>query len=96
MLVWGTFFLDDPRADINPSSEVPNMGRGAMMLVWQRLSWQNNVDYIYTTAEKEFVAEVEQVLPEGAVIINNPNDGSCFLLRCRRHAHVLPLPSHLW
>ena len=78
VLVWGTFFLDDPRADINPSSEVPNMGRGAMTLVWQRLSWQNNVDYIYTTAEKEFVAEVEQVLPEGAVVINNPNDGSCF------------------
>ena len=78
VLVWGTFFLDDPRADISPSSEVPNMGRGAMTLVWQRLSWQNNVDYIYTTAEKEFVAEVEQVLPEGAVVINNPNDGSCF------------------
>ena len=49
-----------------------------MTLVWQRLSWQNNVDYIYTTAEKEFVAEVEQILPEGAVVINNPNDGSCF------------------
>lgn len=78
VLVWGTFFLDDPRADINPSSEVPNMGRGAMMLVWQRLSWQNNVDYIYTTAEKEFVAEVEQILPEDVVVINNPNDGSCF------------------
>ena len=60
------------------TDEIPQMDRGSMCSVLQRLAWQNNVNYIYTTPEKEFVAEVEKIIPEGAVVINNPNDGSCF------------------
>ena len=58
--------------------EVPELGRGSFLSVEQRLSWQNNVNYIYTTEEKEFVKEAIALLPEDALVINEPNDGSCF------------------
>ena len=64
-------------SDSSPEG-VPRLGKSSFCSVWQQLYRENNVDYIYTTEEKEFVEEAKQLIPDGALVINNPNDGSCF------------------
>ncbi len=78
VLVVGTICPAIPEKDDEPKKETPTFDRGSFLSVEQRLSWQNNVNYIYTTEEKQFVQEALGVLPEGALVINEPNDGSCF------------------
>ena len=64
-------------SDSSPEG-APRLGKSSFCSVWQQLYRENNVDYIYTTEEKEFVKEAKQLIPDGALVINNPNDGSCF------------------
>ncbi len=64
-------------SDSSPEG-TPRLGKSSFYSVWQQLYRENNVDYIYTTEEKEFVKEAKQLIPDGALVINNPNDGSCF------------------
>lgn len=68
-----------PGGGLEGESDLMHKLKGnAFVSAWEHLSWENNVDYIYTTEEKEFVKMVKEVLPQGALVINNPNDGSCF------------------
>lgn len=60
------------------TSVVSRLRGNPFYLVWSQNSWGNNVDFIYTTEEKEFVKKVKEALPEDALVVNNPNDGSCF------------------
>lgn len=65
-------------SDDDDSGIASKMKGNSFYSVWGQLSWGNNVDFVYTTEEKEFVKKAKGVLPEETLVINNPNDGSCF------------------
>lgn len=52
----------------------------ALASVWQSLKMANDVQgpAVYDLEEQAFVEEVERLLPEDALLLNEPNDGSAF------------------
>jgi hypothetical protein len=52
--------------------------RAGLVAVRQQFSTRYSWDRIYTAEEQDFVRQVKQAIPEGAVVLNAPNDGSCY------------------
>ena len=42
------------------------------------LEYDSSIEQVYSSQEREFVKKVESVIPEGALVINQPHDGSVF------------------
>lgn len=45
---------------------------------WLKDSYDMGVEQVYSAEEQEFVDKVLETIPEGAAVINQPNDGSVF------------------
>ncbi len=52
--------------------------RAGLMAVHKQLKTRYSWDRIYTAEEQSFVHKVQETIPTDAVVLNFPNDGSCY------------------
>ncbi len=66
--------LPSPGRDVNAFEFVGDTIR------WQNLQTRHDDLYLFTEEERAFVEKVDQVIPEGALVLNEPFDGSVYAL----------------
>lgn len=81
-------FYQEPPEDQNPevsgSHFVPTVGTAVgYMHYLMESGYDESEEQVYSAEEQRFVRKVLEMIPGGALVINQPHDGSAFCLRAR-------------